>query len=153
MKKAALISALSAQVAQITIAEDLNKLDGKTSSAEKMLAKMLPGVKHILVIVDKVEPMLSRSLHNLSNVFLITADRVTTYDIAYADGIMMTKSAVKVIEDRLTKKVVLEADADEEMEIKAEEPKVKKAVVKKPAAKSVKKIAEVKPKVKAKDSK
>ncbi len=146
MKKAALISALSAQVAQITIADDLNQLDGKTSSAQKMLTKMLPGVGHILVIVDQVEPMLSRSLRNLANVFLITADRVTTYDIAYADGIMMTKSAVKVLEDRLTKKVVLAADADEETEIKAEEPKVKKTAVK-----SVKKVAEVKPKVQAKE--
>ncbi len=112
MKKAALISALSAQVKNITVADDLNQLDGKTSSAEKMLLKMLPEAAHILVIVDKVEPMVIRSLQNLESVLIVSADRVTTYDIAFADGIVMTSGAVKTLEDRLTKKASHEATTE-----------------------------------------
>ena len=137
MRKAALISALSAQVSQVMVADDLNQLDGKTSSAQKMLLKLLPTSTHILVIVDKVEPMVGRSLRNLANVYLITSDRVTTYDVAYADGIVLTKSAVKALEERLTKKAshqATEAVAAAEIAEVLEKKPVKKAAVKKSVA-------------------
>lgn len=143
MRKAALISALSAQVQNITVTDDLKQLDGKTSSAQKMLLKMLPESAHILVVVEAVEPMLARSLRNLANVLVITADRLTTYDIAYADGIVMTKNAVKVLEDRLTKKASHEAT---EAVAQKNTEKVLKEKPAKPAAKpkATKKVAEAK---------
>lgn len=144
MKKAALISALSAQVAEVIVADDLNQLDGKTSSAQRMLLKLMPTATHILVIMEKIEPMVSRSLRNLANVSLITSDRVTTYDIAYADGIVMTKSAVKALEDRLTKKAshqateeVAAAEIAEVLEKPIKKPAAKKVAAKKTATKKV----------------
>jgi len=139
MKKSALISALSAQVENITVTDDLNQLDGKTSSAQKMLLKMLPESAHILVVVESVEPMLARSLRNLANVLVITSARLTTYDIVSADGIVMTKNAVKAIEDRLTKKASHEAteaiaQKNTEKILSEKKPAVAKAA-KKPAVK------------------
>lgn len=104
MRKAALISALSAQVKNITVADDVNQLDGKTSSALKMLSKLFPEASHILVVVDKTDPMIVRSLRNLAHVSLVSADRVTTFEVASSDGIVMTKTAVKALESRLAKK-------------------------------------------------
>jgi len=146
MKKAALISALSAQVKNIIVCDDLNQLDGKTSSAQKMLLKMLPDANHILVVLDKVEPMVIRSLQNLEKVDIVSADRLTTYEIAYADGIVMTKNAVKVLEERLTKKASHEAT--EEVAAEATEKVLKTKVApktavapKKAAVKTEKKVA------------
>ncbi|CAN5270220.1 hypothetical protein BH10PAT2_BH10PAT2_3390 [soil metagenome] len=151
MRKAALISSLSAQVNNITVTDDLNQLDGKTSSAQKMLLKMLPDSAHILVVVEVVEPMLARSLRNLANVFVITADRLTTYDIVSADGIVMTKNAVKVLEDRLTKKAsheaTSEAAAKNTEKVLTEKPSVKTA---KAATKKAAKPAVTKPKTETK---
>jgi len=146
MRKAALISALSAQVKNITVADDLNQLDGKTASAERLLSKMLPDAAHILVVVDQVEQMVIRSLRNLESVLIVSAERVTTYDIAFADGILMTKDAVKVIEDRLTKKASHEATveiaaAETEKVLQAKvKLAAKKPVVKKTAAPKAAKV-------------
>ncbi len=147
MKKAALISALSAQVKNITVSDDLNQLDGKTSSAEKMLLKMLPDAAHILVVVDQVEPMVIRSMQNLQNVLIVSAERVTTYDIAYADGIVMTKNAVKVIEERLTKKASHEAT--KEIAAAATEKVLKTKIKAEPKAKVEAKPKKTATKVKA----
>jgi large subunit ribosomal protein L4 len=102
MKRAALVSALSKQVDCVMVSDDLNQLDGKTSSAQKMIAKMMPDAHHVLVVLPQASDLVMRSLRNLENVLVTSASRLTTYEVAYADGIILTKEAVKVLEDRLT---------------------------------------------------
>ena len=66
-RKSALSSALSAQVAHIVVSDDINQLDGKTVSAQKMLTKMMPEAKHILVVLPKADARVVRSLRNLES--------------------------------------------------------------------------------------
>ncbi len=130
MRKAALSAALSAQVKNIVVSDDLNQLDGKTSSAQRMLVKMLPEAKRLLVILPKAESLVMRSLRNLAKVVVTSSSRVTTYEVAAADGILMTKEAVKMLEERLTKEAKVKR-------VKTEKPVAeKKAVEKAPAKKA-----------------
>jgi large subunit ribosomal protein L4 len=156
MKKAALTSALSAQAQNVVVSDDITQLDGKTASAQKMLTKMMPEARHILIVLDKVTPMVIRSLSNLEKVFLTTADRLTTYEVAYADSIILTKEAVKKLEARLgkdeevkAKAAVAAADKTDGAEVSEKkaaksEPKAKPAAKKAPA-----KVAKAKTEVKA----
>lgn len=151
MRRRALSSVLSAQVKNITVCEDLSQLDGKSVSAHKLLQKMLPEAQHILIVLAKTNDMVMRSLRNLPYVYVTTADLLTTYEVAYADAVVMTKDAVKMIELRLTK-----GDKNEVASVSAEKTekaeKVEKPVaMKKVTAKAVKK--EVKPVAKPKVAK
>ncbi len=103
MKRSALVSALSAQVSNTVICDDLEQLDGKTTSAHKLFEKMLPNAKHVLVVLPKPSDMVMRSLSNLPYVYVTTAQMLNTYEVAYSDAIVMTKDAVKLLEDRLGK--------------------------------------------------
>ena len=159
MKKRALASALSTQVEHIVVSDDIMQLDGKTASAHKMLGKMLPGAHHVLVVLPKSMPMVLRSLRNLPYVYVTGASRLTTFEVANADAIILTKESVKMLEDRLAKD-----DAEvTKSEVKAEKitskaEKVEKEVPKKEATaktakpavkKVVKKKAETEKKVKS----
>jgi large subunit ribosomal protein L4 len=139
MKKSALISVLSAQVKNIVICDDLAQLDGKSASADKLIKKMLPEAEHVLVVLSKGTDLVMRSLRNLDYVYVTTADLLTTYEVAYADAIVMTKDAVKMIEDRLVKAEGKVAKVAPVAEVQAA-PKAK--VVSK--AKVVKEVKEVK---------
>jgi large subunit ribosomal protein L4 len=145
MRKAALASALTAQLANIHVTADLSALDGKTSSAQKLLAKMVPAAQHILVVLADNNEMTLRSLRNLENVLITQASRLTTYEVAFADAIVMSKEAVKVLEARYAdtpakaEKKEVKAEVKTEAvkaEKKADQPATKKTVAKtKPAVK------------------
>jgi large subunit ribosomal protein L4 len=117
MKRQALISVLSSQAKAMIVSDDLQQLDGKTSSAEKMILKMLPDAERVLVVLADYPEMVMRSLRNLPFVFVTRATTLTTYHIAAADGIIFTKAAIAQLEERLTPSV--------EKTVKA--PKVAKA--------------------------
>jgi len=164
MRANALSSALTAQVKNIVICDDLEQLDGKTSSANKLLMKMLPNAKHVLLVLPKASQMVLRSLRNLPYVYITSAQMLNTYEVAYADAIVMTKDAVKILEDRLVKKektaekaagVVIPAEAgiqEKEVAVKVK-PVAKvakaKAAPKKAAVKSIKSTKTATKKVKA----
>ncbi|MBW7955579.1 50S ribosomal protein L4 [Patescibacteria group bacterium] len=102
MRQTALKSALSAQQERILVCDDLAQLDGKTSSAQKMLVKLLPEATSILIVLEKPSQMVKRSLRNLPNVFVTNPAQLTTFDVASSDAIVFTKDAVKVLETRLS---------------------------------------------------
>ena len=148
-RRSALTSALSAQVAQTLVTDDLLQLDGKTASAHRLLKKMLPNAEHVLVIVDERSPMVLRSLRNLVRVLVTTAAQVNTTDVVFADGIVMTKDAVKSLEARLGKsgERAEKVAAAPVKAVKAKSPApaktakpVEKKVVVKPAEKSAAKV-------------
>src|SRR5258708_5107954 len=58
---------------------------------------------HVLIVLAKSTDLVMRSLRNLPYIYVTTADLLTTYEVAFADSIVMTKDAVKMIEDRLVK--------------------------------------------------
>jgi large subunit ribosomal protein L4 len=151
MRRSALISALSAQVPVIIVSEDLNQLDGKTSSAQRLLRKMMPDANRLLVVLADNSPKVLRSMNNLEKTVVTQASRLTTYEVAAADGIVMTKEAVKVLEDRLTKtakakKVASATKAESKTEVvKTETKAATKPAAKKAAAPKAKAVKEKKP--------
>jgi len=101
MKKAALRSALSAQQKNIMVCDDVTQLDGKTSSAEKMLVNLLPEAKAILIIADKPSQLMLRSVSNLQQVLVTSPTRLTAFEVVAADAIIFTQDSVKSLEARL----------------------------------------------------
>lgn len=113
MKRSALCSALSLQQEAIVISDDITQLDGKTSSAEKMLLKLLPEAARIIVIVNKPSQLMTRSLRNLPRVIMTSSARLNTYEVISADAIVFTKEAVKALETRLISEEPTEEKAPE----------------------------------------
>lgn len=103
MKRAALCSALSAQQAQVMISDDITQLDGKTSSAQKMLVNLLPEAQNIVIVVQNPSSLMVRSLHNLPNVLVTSPARLNTFEVISADAVVFTKDSIKVLESRLAK--------------------------------------------------
>lgn len=103
MKRVALCSALSAQQAQVVISDDITQLDGKTSSAQKMLVKLLPEAQSIVIVVKDPSALMVRSLRNLPNVVMTSPARLNTYEVVSADAVVFTKDSIKALESRLAK--------------------------------------------------
>lgn len=102
-KLLALKVALSAQKANLFLSKDLSSLKGKTSEAITLLAPVSTGSEKVLVILTKSSSLALRSLRNLENVIVMTADRINALHIAMADKIVVEFTALKVLEDRLLK--------------------------------------------------
>ncbi len=136
LRKKALATALSAQAENIVVCDDFNQLDGKTASAHKMLTKMLPDAKRVLVILANSNDLALRSLRNIDKVIVSQAYRVNTYEVALADAIIMTKEAVKLVEDRLTAEPKTKVKAPKAEAVKVKEVKEVKEVKVKPVAKA-----------------
>lgn len=103
MKDKALKTALTLQTANILVNDGLVKLDGKTSSAVKLLNKMTSQGDKVLVVLPKTLTAPIRSLRNLSAVLTTTAPRLNVLQVVSADKIIITKEALKGVEQRLTK--------------------------------------------------
>lgn len=111
-RKNALKSALSAQKDRILVCDDLTQLDGKTSSAQKMLVKLLPEASRILIILDKPSQMVLRSLRNMPSVLMTSPVLLNTFEVASADAIVFTKESVKALEARLASEQQPETKAE-----------------------------------------
>lgn len=96
-KRVALRQALSvsANANKVVVIEDLT-FKGKTTEAVKFFDKI--GVsRNILVVVDTKTPELERSVSNLQNVKLVTANYLNVYDILNADFAVFTSKALTVV--------------------------------------------------------
>lgn len=139
MKKKALMSALSLQKEQIVVTTVLSDIEPKTKDAIAFLKKLAPNSKKTLIVADKVMENIERSMGNLPHVLITNVQRLNILDVVYADAIIMTKEAVKAIEDRLASKVksvkAVLAKAETEVEEKVAAVKPVKKVEKKAEAK------------------
>ncbi len=112
MKKKALISALSAQAENVVVADNFSEIEGKTNQAAQFLKSINVTGKKVLIILDADSTEVKRAFNNIQRVTLMQDDLVNALDIAKADSIVMTKKALKNIEERLvTKKEVTEVKA------------------------------------------
>jgi large subunit ribosomal protein L4 len=102
-KLLALKVALSAQKANLFLSKDISSLKGKTSEATALLSSVSDGSDKILVVLAKSSELARRSLRNVENVIVMTADRINALHIAMADKIVIDFTALKVLEDRLLK--------------------------------------------------
>ena len=99
MKRAAFVSALSAMMAEnaIKVVEDMN-IEAKTKAAVKAL-EALKLSRRVVVVTDGVNDNAIRAFNNLPEVTVTTADILNTYDLVAADFALVTKDAIKKIEE------------------------------------------------------
>lgn len=100
MKVAALKSALSAKVRdnEMTIINEVKAENGKTKEIAAIL-KNLKMDKRVLLVVSEHDELVIRACHNIENVTLINASLINVYDVVSNANCVMTKDAVKKIEE------------------------------------------------------
>ena len=99
MKTGAFVSALSSQFADknVVVVDEL-KLEGKTKEMVALL-EAFKIEKRVTVVTEDINENVVRASGNLGLVNVTTADFVNTYDIAVADKVVITKEAIKKIEE------------------------------------------------------
>lgn len=99
VRKLAIKSALSMKVAEkaIIVLEDLALDAPKT----KIMAEILKGfdVNKALVVTDVKDDTVMRASSNIKGVKTLTADSVNVYDLVNYDKLVITKDAVKKVEE------------------------------------------------------
>lgn len=100
-KRVALRQALSvaAEANKVTVIEEL-AFNGKTADAVKLLDK-IGAKRNVLLVVDAKSPELERSVSNLGNVKLVTAQYLNVYDILNADSLVLTNKALTIVNEWL----------------------------------------------------
>ena len=99
MRRGAFISALSTMMAEkaIIVVDDMN-IEAKTKEAVKVL-DALKASRNVTVVTDGVNENALRAFANLSDVEVTTADILNTYDLVSSDYVVITKDAIKKIEE------------------------------------------------------
>lgn len=99
MRRGAFISALSTMMAEkaVIVVDDMN-IEAKTKEAVKVL-EALKANRNVTVVTDGVNENALRAFANLSDVEVTTADILNTYDLVSSDYVVITKDAIKKIEE------------------------------------------------------
>ena len=101
IKRKALLSALSARAGDgsISVVSDLDYTEPKTKTFVSMLKNMDSDKNKILFVMDKTNLAVVKSARNIPGVKVTLGNMVTTYDIIWADKIILTESAVTLMEE------------------------------------------------------
>ena len=75
-------------------------VSNKTKDMKKILEN-LKANKKVLIVVDELNDNLILSSRNLNNVLLLSVDEINTFDVVYADTMIITENAVKQLEEVL----------------------------------------------------
>lgn len=81
----------------------VDKFDAETSKTKDMM-KVLEGLKvtgKTLIVTTELTENLILSTRNLSNIKVVLANELNTYDVLYVDKIIITEDAVKYVEEVL----------------------------------------------------
>ena len=99
MRRGAFISALSTMMAEkaIIVVDDMS-IEPKTKEAVKVL-EALKANRNVTVVTDGVNENALRAFANLADVEVTTADILNTYDLVSSDYVVITKDAIKKIEE------------------------------------------------------
>lgn len=101
---------LSAKDGSLSIIEDFASKDGKTKTAATLLKKLgLP--TPILLIVDKKSTELERATRNIADLDMVSARYLSVYRISNAAHVLVTKAAIKTLEEWLSGGTSKEAKA------------------------------------------
>ena len=99
MKKGAFISALSTMMAEKAIVVvDKMEIEAKTKAAVKALAD-LKLARRVTVVTENVNDNALRAFSNLADVNVTTYDILNTYDLVVSDYVVITKDAIKKLEE------------------------------------------------------
>lgn len=99
-KDEALRSALSAKLAdnELVIVDDI-KFGGKTKEAVQMLKAFDLSDKRVYIVTDNNDEMTLRATGNIQKLTLASAELINVYDLVASGKCVMTKGAVKKIEE------------------------------------------------------
>lgn len=162
MKNQAFIEVLTkqAQAERIVICDELKNLDGKTKVGYDLIKSYIENYNRVLVLIDKSNDLILRSLKNIDNVLLKTAQDVSLLEISLASVIIVSNDAFQCLEKRLLKtekkpvaikkqekKEIVKTEKKEVVKkakpkIKTESKKTTKQATKKTTKKSTKKTTE-----------
>lgn len=102
-KRTAIRQALSVNKENILVVETFECKEGKTSETKKLLDKIGATRNTLLVVSDK-DALVERSTRNLSNVKAVHAMYLNVFDIMNADHIVISKKALDIVHEWLSKK-------------------------------------------------
>jgi large subunit ribosomal protein L4 len=99
MRRGAFVSALSTMMAEkaIIVVDDMS-IEPKTKEAVKVL-EALKANRNVTVVTDGVNENALRAFANLPEVEVTTANILNTYDLVSSDYVVITKDAIKKIEE------------------------------------------------------
>ena len=103
VKRLARRSALSQKVAAnaVMVVDDLKLNEAKTKSLAAMLDTLGLAGKKLTILVASVEENLYLAARNIPNVYVVPAERASTYEIMDCEVLVIEKSAVKNINEAL----------------------------------------------------
>jgi len=99
---AALKSVLSDKVKnnEIIILDKLELKKGKTKDIIEVFNNLhLDSNNKVLIVIDKEDDLIKRAVHNLKDAMVITANKINTYDGVNYEKMIITKDALKIIEE------------------------------------------------------
>ena len=88
---------------EIIIVEDFNLDAPKTKDFVNIAKNLKVDNKKALVVLSEVNKNVYLSAHNLKNAEVMTANALNTYKVLNADAVILTESALKAIDELLTK--------------------------------------------------
>ena len=99
MRRGAFVSALSTMMKEkaIIVVDDMN-IEAKTKVAVKVL-EALKANRRVTIVTDGVNENAIRAFANLEGKAVTTADILNTYDLVVSDYVVITKDAIKKIEE------------------------------------------------------
>lgn len=99
MRRGAFVSALSTMLAEkaLVVVEDMN-IEPKTKEAVKAL-EALKLNRRVTVVTNEVNENALRAFANLGDVNVTTANLLNTYELVSSDYVVITKDAIKTIEE------------------------------------------------------
>ena len=100
MKKGAFVSAISTCLAEkcLVVVDELNFAAPKTKEMANIL-ETLKLDKRTTIVTNEVDNNVVLSANNIPNVNVTTAAQLNTYDIVVSDKLLVTKAAIKAIEE------------------------------------------------------
>lgn len=101
MRLVALKSVLSdkARNNNIIILDNLEIKNGKTKEIINIFNNLNLDSDKILIVIDKENELIKRAVSNLEGAMVITANKINTYDLINYKKIIITRDALKVIEE------------------------------------------------------
>lgn len=101
IRRLALRSSLSSHAKDdsVLVVDDFEYKEPKTRQFAELLKAMDIYDKKVLVVVDKANDTVIKSCRNIPNVRTTLGTTLNTYDIVWADKVLLTQSALKVVEE------------------------------------------------------
>ena len=101
VRKLALMSALSMKVKEgrMLILKDFPMDEIKTKKFKEVIDRF--GLKKVLLVMDKSNPVLEKSSRNIQGIKLIRSEGINVYDLLNYDHVVLFEPSVKMIEGAL----------------------------------------------------